>query len=79
MKITFPALLFLVLLVLKATHTVDWSWWIIWAPFWVPLSVAAVCFVLYGLALLFESEEARKQRKVVEALQRYSNALRKRS
>lgn len=32
--IKFPTLLFLVFLVLKLTHVIDWSWWWITAPLW---------------------------------------------
>lgn len=30
----FFGLLFLVLMVLKLTHVIDWSWWWITAPLW---------------------------------------------
>jgi hypothetical protein len=28
-----------ILLILKLTHVIDWSWWIIFAPFWVPIAL----------------------------------------
>ena len=39
-------ILFCVLLVLKVTHVVNWSWWVVFAPFWVP-------FAILGVFLLF--------------------------
>lgn len=30
-------LLFVVFLVLKLTNTIDWSWWWVTAPLWIPL------------------------------------------
>jgi hypothetical protein len=41
----YPSLLFIVFLVLKLTGTVDWSWWWVTAPLWLPAS-------LIGLVLL---------------------------
>jgi membrane protein implicated in regulation of membrane protease activity len=40
---------FLVLLALKLTETVTWSWWVITAPLWVPLAISGVLFVLFIL------------------------------
>lgn len=36
--ITFAGLLFIAFLVLKLTHVIDWSWWWVTAPLWVPLA-----------------------------------------
>jgi hypothetical protein len=49
--------LFVVFLVLKLTHNIDWSWWWVTAPLWIPaiLGVSVfvvVCFVAC-LAALF--------------------------
>ncbi|AWN05833.1 hypothetical protein SEA_PRIAMO_71 [Mycobacterium phage Priamo] len=41
--------LFLVFLVLKLTDYVDWSWWWISAPLWIPAGIVAAA---YGLAAL---------------------------
>ena len=47
--IGFTGALFLVFLVLKLTNYIDWSWWWITAPLWVPLALVVVillgCFV----------------------------------
>jgi len=43
-------ILFVVLLVLKLTGNIDWSWWWVTSPLWIP--VAAV-FVLIVIALVF--------------------------
>lgn len=38
----FNGLLFLVFLTLKLTHVIDWSWWWVTAPLWIPLSLVVV-------------------------------------
>jgi uncharacterized protein (DUF983 family) len=38
--------LFAVFMVLKLTHTVDWSWWWVCAPIWIPFALAFVIAAL---------------------------------
>ena len=35
----FIGTLFLVFLVLKLTHVIDWSWWWVTSPLWIPLGI----------------------------------------
>lgn len=37
--------LFLVFLVLKLTHYIDWSWWWVTSPIWIPIAVIIGLFV----------------------------------
>ena len=52
MKISFPAALFLVFLILKLTSVIDWSWWWITAPLWV---IPAIYFTLVAFIFIFEA------------------------
>ena len=38
--------LFIVFLVLKLTHVIDWSWWWVTAPLWIGLALIAFVFVV---------------------------------
>ena len=43
--------LFIILLVLKITNTVDWSWWIITLPIWLHfglMAIGLIIFILFG-------------------------------
>lgn len=40
--------LFLVFLVLKLTHVIDWSWWWVTAPLWIPF-VLVIAFIFLVL------------------------------
>jgi uncharacterized membrane protein len=42
------SVLFIVFLVLKLTDTIDWSWWWVTSPLWIPLVVIGVLLVLLG-------------------------------
>lgn len=44
-----PGLLFLVFLTLKLTNVINWSWWWVTAPLWVPAAT------IVGIALLIAS------------------------
>jgi hypothetical protein len=39
---------------LKLTGYIDWSWWTVTAPFWVPFAMIIVVLILLGIALLIE-------------------------
>ena len=44
--------LFMIFLVLKLTHNIDWSWWLVTAPLWAPLAVVALIAIAVGVAAL---------------------------
>ena len=37
--VSFSSILFLVFLVLKLTNVIDWSWWWVTAPLWIPIII----------------------------------------
>jgi hypothetical protein len=41
--------LFLIFMVLKLTNYIDWSWWWITAPLWIPIAIIGVI----GLVTIF--------------------------
>ena len=53
----FTTILFIVFLVLKLTHTIDWSWWWVTSPLWIPIaigvSILAVIFLIGLLVAIF--------------------------
>jgi hypothetical protein len=49
--IGLPGVLFVVFLVLKLTGNIDWSWWWVTSPIWIPL-LAAVA-ILITLIIVF--------------------------
>lgn len=56
--VNFTGLLFIVFLVLKLTHVIDWSWWWVTAPLWaVPalaIAFGLVAFVVNFIVLIVE-------------------------
>ena len=47
--IGFGGLLFITFLILKLTHTIDWSWWWVTSPLWIGL---ALWLAIVGVGLL---------------------------
>lgn len=49
----FCGLLFIVFLVLKLTHVIDWSWWWITAPLWGGLAlfilIVIIAFIVFAI------------------------------
>lgn len=39
---------FIVFLVLKLTHNIDWSWWWVTAPLWIPTAFILLLFLIGG-------------------------------
>ena len=46
--LSFSSILFLVFLVLKLTNVIDWSWWWVTAPLWIPIIIFFVfcCWIV---------------------------------
>ena len=44
--------LFIVFLVLKLTGTIDWSWWWVTSPLWIPLVLAVTILSVIGIIAL---------------------------
>ena len=42
-------IIFLVLLILKLTHVIDWSWWIITAPETIPTGIYLLVALIVGI------------------------------
>ena len=40
------SVLFIVFLVLKLTNHIDWSWWWVTSPLWIPVAIVASVFLI---------------------------------
>lgn len=49
-------ILFVVFLVLKLTNYIDWSWWWVTAPLWIPLALVLLFLVVIGVIALIVSK-----------------------
>lgn len=42
---------FIVFLTLKLTHVIDWSWWWVTAPLWIPTALVLGIMILAGIVI----------------------------
>ena len=49
--IGFGGILFVVFLILKLTGYIEWSWWWVTAPLWIPFAIAIVFLVISAIVL----------------------------
>lgn len=60
MKIQFNGLFLSVLTLLfvwaKLTGLIDWSWWIVFCPIWIPISIIIVLMIIITLLKIFISD-----------------------
>lgn len=49
-----------VFITLKLTGVIDWSWWWVLAPFWIPLAFAGVILVICALVVLIDEVMSRR-------------------
>jgi len=56
-KGTPAVLLGIVFIVLKLTHNIDWSWWWVLSPFWIPIAIILIIGLALGLITLLVDKE----------------------
>ena len=47
--ISLGTVLFIVFLVLKLTEKIDWSWWWVTSPIWIPVALVLVGAIIVGI------------------------------
>lgn len=50
----FKTILFLIFLVLKLTGNIDWSWWWVFSPFWIPLLLLILILLIIRIEIAFK-------------------------
>ena len=55
------SVLFIVFLVLKLTNVIDWSWWWVTAPLWIPIGLAVMIFIVTALVIIVKEIKRKKQ------------------
>lgn len=51
LRINYGIVLFLIFLVLKLTGYIDWSWWWVTAPLWIPFIFVLILFMIFGIGV----------------------------
>ena len=63
-RIGITGILFLIFLTLKLTNNINWSWWWVTSPIWIPLCIAIIIFLvvfifflIWGILLLLSKKD----------------------
>lgn len=63
----FLELMFLMFLGLKISGLIDWSWWWVFAPLWVPIALVigffGIAFVVMALSVPFRGRNLKNAQK----------------
>ena len=47
--VSLSTVLFIVFLILKLTHVIDWSWWWVTSPLWIGFGLCVVFVIVLGI------------------------------
>jgi len=50
--LNLTGVLLILFIVLKLTHNIDWSWWWVLSPLWVPVAIVMALMVLTALIVM---------------------------
>ena len=74
--VSLTFVVFIVFLILKLTNNIDWSWWWVTSPFWLPFLVAlgviclilviAIILVILGLSFVMSLNEIQEKAKSIK-------------
>lgn len=56
----FPSLLLVAFIVLKLLNKIDWSWWWVLSPFWIPLTLVVVGFIPFFIYKMLIEKRGEK-------------------
>lgn len=48
-KLGLPSVLLIVFLILKLTDNIDWSWWWVLSPAWIPIVLGIIILLLLSI------------------------------
>lgn len=55
-------LLFIVFLVLKLTQVIDWSWWWVSAPLWIPFAIVLLIVIVSIISAVVKIRRTNRRR-----------------
>lgn len=53
---TIITAIFVIFLALKLANYINWSWWWIFSPLWIPAVIAVLIVIVYKIILHFKSK-----------------------
>ena len=60
--IGFTGLLQVAFIVLKLTHYIEWSWWLVLVPTWISIAIVLVLIFIAGLLEIYDNRKLWRKR-----------------
>lgn len=57
-------LLLVAFIVLKLCKVIDWSWWLVLSPFWIPIAIALMALIIY-IPILLSKRKKQVEEKII--------------
>lgn len=59
-----PMLLFIIFLILKLTHNIDWSWWWVTSPLWIAVGLAMILILITSMFIAIKFPNGKDELKI---------------
>lgn len=71
-SIQLPLVVFIVFLILKLTNNIDWSWWWVTSPLWIPVALGfsliifLICAILIAMAFGVSIDQIKEKAEKIK-------------
>lgn len=66
-SVSFSTLLVIIFLILKLTNNIDWSWWWIFSPYWIPvISFISIMIITVFISLIYMANTGKSMDEFIK-------------
>jgi uncharacterized membrane protein (DUF485 family) len=70
-SISLYTIVFIIFLILKLTGNIDWSWWWVTSPIWIPILIfTGVLVIVFLLGLLYVATTGKNIEELIKKIQK---------
>jgi H+/Cl- antiporter ClcA len=70
-SISLYTIVFIIFLILKLTGNIDWSWWWVTSPIWIPILLfVGVLVIVFLFGLLYVATTGKNIEELIEKIQK---------
>ncbi len=70
-SISLYTIVFIIFLILKLTGNIDWSWWWVTSPIWIPILIfTSVLVIVFLLGLLYVATTGKNIEELIKKIQK---------
>lgn len=70
-------LLLVAFVILKLCNVIDWNWWWVLSPFWIPLSIVVLILIGFGIYYVFSKKKVKNHTEIGRAIKNESTFQRR--